>query len=109
MKERWTDLNATSDTRTTMLEEAVKLTIEYQENRSHFVPWLDEAERRVDAIHLTCDDKALETHKQHVEELQQDVENHSDTHNMLDNTAEGITKVCVEEVSSVEDDIQNIK
>lgn len=67
MKERWTDLNATSDTRTTMLEEAVKLTIEYQENRSHFVPWLDEAERRVDAIHLTCDDKALETHKQHVE------------------------------------------
>lgn len=41
-------------------------------------------------------------------ELQQDVENHSDTHNKLDTTAEGITKVCVDEVSSVEDDIQNI-
>ena len=41
-------------------------------------------------------------------ELQQDVENHSETHDKLDSTAEGITKVCVEEVSSVEDDIQNI-
>ena len=41
-------------------------------------------------------------------ELQQDVENHSDAHDKLDSTAEGITKVCVEEVSSVEDDIQNI-
>ena len=34
--------------------------------------------------------------------------NHADTHTSLDNTAEGISKVCVEEVSSVEDDIQNI-
>lgn len=36
------------------------------------------------------------------------MENHSDAHNELDNTAEGITQVCVEEVSSVEDDIQNL-
>ena len=41
-------------------------------------------------------------------ELQRDVENHSETQDKLDSTAEGITKVCVEEVSSVEDDIQNI-
>lgn len=34
--------------------------------------------------------------------------NHSDPHRDLDNTAEGITQVCVEEVSSVEDDIQNL-
>lgn len=42
------------------------------------------------------------------QELQQDVANHSDLHRDLDNTAEGITQVCVEEVSSVEDDIQNL-
>lgn len=42
------------------------------------------------------------------QELQQDVTNHSDPHSELDNTAEGISRVCVEEVSSVEDDIQNL-
>lgn len=67
MRERWTELNTASDSRTAMLEEAVKLTSEYQEDRSHFVPWLDGAERRVDAIHLICDANALESHKQHVE------------------------------------------
>lgn len=36
------------------------------------------------------------------------MENHAETHDSLDSTAEGITKVCVEEVSSVEDDIQSI-
>ena len=67
MAERWNELNSTSDTRTDKLEQAVKLTNEYEENRSHFVPWLDEAERRVDAIQLTCDEEALESQKQHVE------------------------------------------
>ena len=42
------------------------------------------------------------------QELQQDVENHSDPHDELDNTAQAITQVCVEEVSAVEDDIQNV-
>ena len=41
-------------------------------------------------------------------ELQLDVANHAETHAGLDNTAEGISKVCVEEVSSVEDDIHSI-
>ena len=67
MRERWSELNTASDNRTTMLEQAVILTSEYQENRSHFVPWLDEAERRVDAIQLSCDDEALESCKQRVE------------------------------------------
>lgn len=67
MAERWHELNSTSDTRTDKLEQAVKLTSEYEENRSHFVPWLDEAERRVDAIQLTCDEEALESQKQHLE------------------------------------------
>ena len=67
MRERWTELNTASDSRTAMLEEAVKLTTEYQEDRSHFVPWLDEAERRMEAIQLSCDADALESHKQHVE------------------------------------------
>ena len=67
MAERWNELNSASDTRTDMLEEAVKLTSEYEENRSHFVPWLDEAERRVNAIQLTCDEESLESCKQHVE------------------------------------------
>ena len=67
MRQRWTELNTTSDVRTNNLEKAVKLTTEYQEQRGHFAPWLDSAERRADAIHLTCDSEALETNKQHVE------------------------------------------
>lgn len=67
MRERWSELNTASDNRTTMLDQAVILTNEYQENRSHFVPWLDEAERRGDAIKLSCDDEALESCKQRVE------------------------------------------
>ena len=43
-----------------------------------------------------------------LQELQQDVKNHSDSHDELDNTAQAITQVCVEEVSAVEDDIQNV-
>lgn len=67
MRQRWTELNTTSDVRTNNLEKAVKLTTEYQEQRGHFAPWLDSAEKRADAIHLTCDSEALETNKQHVE------------------------------------------
>ena len=67
MNERWNELNAASDSRTTRLDEAVTLTSEYFENRCHFVPWLDEAERRIDAIQLKCDDEVLESSKQHVE------------------------------------------
>lgn len=43
-----------------------------------------------------------------LQELQQDVENHSDPHDGLDNTAQAVTRVCVEEVSAVEDDIQSV-
>ena len=67
MRQRWTELNTTSDVRTNNLEKAVELTTDYQEQRGHFAPWLDSAERRADAIHLTCDSEALETNKQHVE------------------------------------------
>lgn len=67
MSQRWTELNDMSDDRTTKLEQAVKLTNEYQEQRGHFVPWLDGAERRADTICLTCDPKALESGKQHVQ------------------------------------------
>lgn len=71
MSQRWTELNDASDDRTAKLEQAVKLTNEYQEQRGHFVPWLDEAERRADAIRLICDPKALESRKQHVEVILQ--------------------------------------
>lgn len=67
MSQRWNELNSTSDDRTDKLEQAVKLTDEFQEQCGHFVPWLDEAERRADAIRLICDPKALESCKQHVE------------------------------------------
>lgn len=67
VSERWNELNDASDTRSTMLDEAVKLTSKYQESRSHFLPWLDEAERRVNAIQLKCDDQVLESNMQHVE------------------------------------------
>lgn len=67
MSQRWNELNAMSDDRTAKLEQAVKLTNEYQEQRGHFVPWLDEAERRADAIQLICDPEALESRKQYVE------------------------------------------
>lgn len=67
MTERWTKLNTASDSRTSMLEEAVRLSTEYQKDRSHFLPWLDEAERRLEAIHLSCDADVLESHKQHVQ------------------------------------------
>ena len=71
MSQRWTDLNDSSDDRTAKLEQAVKLTNEYQEQRGHFVPWLNGAEERADAIRLTCDPKALESCKQHVEVILQ--------------------------------------
>lgn len=71
MSQRWTDLNDTSDDRTAKLEQAVKLTNEYQEQRGHFVPWLNGAEERADAIRLTCDPNALESCKQHVEVILQ--------------------------------------
>lgn len=50
-----------------MLDEAVELTSKYQEGRSHFLPWLDEAERRVGAVQLKCDHQVLESNKQDVE------------------------------------------
>ena len=71
MSQRWTELNDASDDRTAKLKQAVKLTNEYQEQRGHFVPWLDGAERRADAICLTCDPKALESCKQNVEVILQ--------------------------------------
>lgn len=71
MSQRWMELNTASEDRTAKLEQAVKLTSEYQEQRGHFVPWLDGAERRADAIQLTCDSKALESNKQHVEVILQ--------------------------------------
>ena len=67
VSERWNELNDASDTRRTMLDEAVELTSKYQEGRSHFLPWLDEAERRVGAVQLKCDHQVLESNKQHVE------------------------------------------
>ena len=69
MSQRWSELNTLSGARSTNLDKAVKLTTEHQEQRNHFVPWLDSAERRLDAIHLTCDPEVLETSKQHVEVL----------------------------------------
>lgn len=66
IEKRWSALNEKDKERHEVLEKAVPVATEYQDLRNQMMPWLTEAESKVEDIKLLCEPDALQTEKEKI-------------------------------------------